>query len=495
MLNVGVSDLNNKKNAFKKHGDFMIGDLIILELSLLIASFIRYHGNWDVVFHSPSKQFYALEVLVMAVAYLITALIIDNYKNILKNDMATEFINIVKQAFVIFMVTILLFYIIQVSTTSSRFIIFIMFPIYVAISLIWRSLRKKRLRAKLSHYGANKAMIVLASTDTINDVISNLDTKSYKGYNVMAAFVTDYDPKNKLEMYNNVPLLGSIKEMIDYATKNWVDSATIAIRDRNVIKGLKDTFEEMGVITHTVVAKIDQEDSEYYHKLGNYIVSSNTYRSIPTGQLVIKRIMDIIGGFIGCIITLLLTIIVGPMIFFGDPGPIFYSQDRVGKNGKTFKIYKFRSMYKDADQRKAELMAQNKMSDGLMFKMDDDPRIIGSEKKDKNGNPKGIGNFIRKTSIDEFPQFFNVLKGDMSLVGPRPPTVDEWQKYSPHHRKRISVRPGLTGMWQVSGRSEITDFEEVVRLDSEYIDTWTNSMDVMIILKTIKNVFTHEGAE
>ena len=103
--------------------------------------------------------------------------------------------------------------------------------------------------------------------------------------------------------------------------------------------------------------------------------------------------------------------------------------------------------------------------------------------------------FIRKTSIDEFPQFFNVLKGDMSLVGPRPPTVDEWQKYSPHHRKRISVRPGLTGMWQVSGRSEITDFEEVVRLDSEYIDTWTNSMDVMIILKTIKGVFTHEGAE
>lgn len=294
----------------------------------------------------------------------------------------------------------------------------------------------------------------------------------------MAAFVTEYDPNNKLEMYNNVPLLGSISEMIDYATKNWVDSATISIRDRNVIKGLKDTFEEMGVITHIVVAKIDQEDSEYYHKLENYIVSSNAYRSIPTGQLIIKRFIDIVGSLVGCLVILILTIIVGPIIFFNDPGPIFYSQDRVGKNGKTFKIYKFRSMYKDADQRKAELMAQNKMSDDLMFKMDDDPRIIGSEKKDKNGNLIGIGNFIRKTSIDEFPQFFNVLKGDMSLVGSRPPTVDEWQKYSPHQRKRISVRPGLTGMWQVSGRSEITDFEEVVRLDSEYIDSWTNGMDV-----------------
>ena len=110
----------------------------------------------------------------------------------------------------------------------------------------------------------------------------------------------------------------------------------------------------------------------------------------------------------------------------------------------------------DAEERKAELMSQNKM-EGLMFKMDYDPRIIGSEKKDKNGNPKGIGNFIRKTSLDEFPQFWNVLKGDMSLVGTRPPTVDEWDKYELHHRARLATKPGLTGMWQVSGRSNITD--------------------------------------
>ena len=101
----------------------------------------------------------------------------------------------------------------------------------------------------------------------------------------------------------------------------------------------------------------------------------------------------------------------------------------------------------DAEERKAELMSQNKM-EGLMFKMDYDPRIIGSEKKDKNGNPKGIGNFIRKTSLDEFPQFWNVLKGDMSLVGTRPPTVDEWEQYELHHRSRMSIKPGITGMWQ-----------------------------------------------
>ena len=131
-----------------------------------------------------------------------------------------------------------------------------------------------------------------------------------------------------------------------------------------------------------------------------------------------RETMDIAGGIVGCLLTVILIIVIGPMIYIKSPGPIFFSQVRIGKNGKKFKIYKLRSMYMDAEERKAELMSQNKM-EGLMFKMDYDPRIIGSEKKDKNGNPKGIGNFIRKTSLDEFPQFWNVLKGDMSLVGVR----------------------------------------------------------------------------
>ena len=149
----------------------------------------------------------------------------------------------------------------------------------------------------------------------------------------------------------------------------------------------------------------------------------------------------------------------------------------------------------DAEERKKALMDQNKISDGMMFKMDDDPRIIGSEKKDKNGKPAGIGNFIRKTSIDEFPQFWNVLKGDMSLVGTRPPTLDEWAQYDPHHRVRMSIKPGITGLWQISGRSDITDFEEVVRLDREYIQNWSVWLDLKILFKTVGVVLRHEGAE
>jgi EPS_sugtrans: exopolysaccharide biosynthesis polyprenyl glycosylphosphotransferase len=139
-------------------------------------------------------------------------------------------------------------------------------------------------------------------------------------------------------------------------------------------------------------------------------------------------------------------------------------------------------------------MAQNKVSDGMMFKMDFDPRIIGNKILPDGTKKTGIGQFIRKTSIDELPQFWNILKGDMSLVGTRPPTLDEWEKYEPHHRARMSFRPGLTGLWQVSGRSNITDFEEVVRLDTQYIGEWSVKNDLKIIFQTIVGVLKNEGA-
>ena len=153
-------------------------------------------------------------------------------------------------------------------------------------------------------------------------------------------------------------------------------------------------------------------------------------------------------------------------------------------------MYKFRSMYMDAEERKKELMKQNEMK-GLMFKMENDPRIIGSG---ADGSKHGLGWFIRKTSLDEFPQFWNVLNGSMSLVGTRPILQEELRQYELHHRARIAIKPGITGMWQVSGRSDITDFEEVVRLDTEYISNWNFGLDIKILFKTVIMVLKREGS-
>jgi len=173
---------------------------------------------------------------------------------------------------------------------------------------------------------------------------------------------------------------------------------------------------------------------------------------------------------------------VAPFIYFKDPGAILFTQTRVGKNGRLFKLYKFRSMYLDAEKKKAQLLQQNKMT-GCMFKIDNDPRIL-----------PGIGSFIRKTSIDELPQFFCVLKGDMSLVGTRPPLVTEVKDYEYRHKKRLATKPGITGMWQVSGRSEITDFEKIVELDSQYISNWSIGLDIKLLFKTIAVVLGGKGS-
>ncbi len=190
----------------------------------------------------------------------------------------------------------------------------------------------------------------------------------------------------------------------------------------------------------------------------------------------IKRDLDLIVGIIGFPFFLVACVIFGPIIKATDKGPVFYTAERIGKGGQLFKMYKFRSMYADAEERKKELMDKNEMN-GLMFKMDNDPRVTP------------IGRILRKTSLDEFPQFYNILKGDMSLVGTRPPTLDEFKDYTYYHKKRLSFRPGLTGMWQVSGRNDITDFEEIVKLDIEYIDDWSLLLDLKILFKTLVMAF------
>ncbi|MEH6842018.1 sugar transferase [Priestia megaterium] len=197
--------------------------------------------------------------------------------------------------------------------------------------------------------------------------------------------------------------------------------------------------------------------------------------------LLLKRAMDIIGATTGLIVLMIVFIVIALLIKWEDPkGSIFFSQKRIGKNGKEFNMYKFRSMVSDAEERLVELLEHNETT-GAMFKMKNDPRVTR------------IGRFIRKTSIDELPQLINVLKGDMSLVGPRPPLVREVNEYTEYQMQRLLVTPGCTGLWQVSGRSNV-GFEEMVELDLTYITTRSLTADIKIICRTIFMLFGSKNA-
>ena len=199
----------------------------------------------------------------------------------------------------------------------------------------------------------------------------------------------------------------------------------------------------------------------------------------PSVNSKAKRLVDILGALVGLAITGLIFIPVAIAIQLDNPGPIFYRQVRCGLNGRNFKIWKFRSMVTNADRLKHLV---NNEAKGLIFKNQNDPRITR------------VGRFLRRTSLDEFPQFWNVLKGEMSMVGTRPPSVDEVMQYKRHHFQRLLVKPGMTGEWQVNGRSKISDFEKVVAMDMDYQKKWSIAYDLILILRTLTVLFSKDGA-
>lgn len=272
--------------------------------------------------------------------------------------------------------------------------------------------------------------------------------------------------------------------MMTYIKNEIVDEVYIDVNEsiRSHLNPMVMHLEDMGITVHIRIEVLDGFDgySTSLGMVGNVPVVTFANREFDYKMLAVKRVMDIAGSIVGMLIMLIAMIFVVPAIKIESKGPVFFKQKRVGKNGRYFYIYKFRSMYQDAEERKKELLAQNEMS-GLMFKMKDDPRITK------------VGKFIRKTSIDELPQFINVFLGDMSLVGTRPPTVNEFKQYEGHHKRRLSMKPGITGMWQAYGRKTVTDFEDIVKMDLDYIDNWSIGLDIKILFKTVASVFTTGG--
>ena len=475
-----------------KHGDFILLDVVLLQLCYVVSYWI------NVKFANPYDAYrYRYQALVMLAAQVLVILFSNNYHGILRRTWPDEIVSVLTYIGEVFVVSLVYLFAVHWVGLASRLQMGITCLLFFGVDFLLRQANKRRIRKRAALRGQKKSLVLVTSRSLVHDTIKQLSqTVSYQGYFVSHVVLLDGIPRHARNMgeLEGVPLVPLDAHAIASLTHGWVDEVFILQPDDQPFPTkFMDDLMEMGMTVSYAVSgtRFSVVDTG---KVGPYAVLTSKIREVSTGQLMIKRLADILGGLIGCLLTLLIFLIIGPIIYVKSPGPIFFKQTRVGRNGKPFTMYKFRSMYMDAEKRKKELEEQNKIEGGMMFKMDDDPRIIGSEKKDKNGRPCGIGNFIRNTSIDEFPQFWNVLKGEMSLVGTRPPTLDEWNKYDLHHRVRMSIKPGITGLWQISGRSNIVDFEEVVRLDREYIQNWSLELDLRILLKTVSVVLRHDGA-
>jgi len=430
-----------------------------------------------------TKPLYVREAVALVLVQIFTLFVGENFKDVLRRGYFQEFIATMRQAVLLSLASTFYLFMIQEGEGYSRITLLLTGIFYLLFCYPVRILWKKYLLSGASGLVTKRSLLVLTDSIHAEETLHNLEPCHYYGVSVCGLVIVD---KNMVgETIGGIRVVADKDTIVEYVCREWVDQVFVNVEADDRIMRIMRDCNKMGVAVHRCLNDLDNivGKRQCVEHVGEYTVLTTSVNMVSTTQLFYKRTLDILGGLVGCLLTGILFLFVAPAICIKSPGPVFFSQVRVGRNGKKFKIYKFRSMYMDAEERKKELMSENQVEDGMMFKMKDDPRII-----------KGIGHFIRKYSIDEFPQFLNVLKGDMSLVGTRPPTVDEWEKYDLHHRVRLAIKPGITGMWQVSGRSDITDFEEVVKLDAKYIDEWSIGLDLKILFKTVASVLGGSGA-
>ena len=478
-----------KTQSWLKHIDFILLDILCLHIAYIVAYMTR-HG-----FEIP----YANDIyLNLAGVYTLVDIMVlianGTMKDVLKRGYYKEIERTIWHVFLVTSLVSMYMFSVQMGMEYSRITFYLSSIYYLLLSYGVRLFWKKFLMKKKQEL-CRSAVYFVTTRRRAEYVCNRFHKNNITSRKIQGMCVLDEDCVG--QTIAGIPVTASKDTLIKHLCEIWVDEVFISLPGayEHPAKLLSD-MAEMGIVIHLEMEELEGENWQHQviEKFAGATVRTISMTMATPMQAALKRTLDILGGLVGCLITGILTLIIGPMIYIKSPGPIFFKQTRVGKNGKKFQMYKFRSMYLDAEERKAELMAQNRVQGGLMFKLEYDPRIIGSEKRPDGTIKKGIGNFIRDYSLDEFPQFLNVLKGDLSLVGTRPPTVDEWEQYELHHHARLAIKPGITGMWQVSGRSNITDFEEVVELDKKYIREWSMGLDFRILLQTVKVVLGKDGS-
>ena len=481
------------KHSWMKHIDFIIIDAILLNISLVLAYVIRMRNFKMFLF----SQYRSIAIL-LTILHLCIVLFSSTYSDVLYRGYFTEFKKVAFHTIKLVAFAFFILFFIGILGEKSRFILAVFPLIFLFLSYFAHILWKKFL-FRVTKRGENMRQYVLVTDQRhINEAMSKLKDGTDVSFSMKGICLTKEPDINsslfRESNYKGTPIVAVGNDMYDYCVNEVVDGVVICLGTKHIdeMRQLADNFLNMGVTVYVVMnlfAK-DMPHTMFTHLNSARVISTSINTASPLA-LFAKRVADIGFGIAGCIATGFLFLILAPLIKKADPnGPIFFKQERAGRNGRTFYMYKFRSMYSDAEERKEELRKQNEM-EGLMFKIDGDPRVLGSG---KDGTRKGLGYRMREWSLDEFPNAWSILKGDMSVVGTRPPTMDEYEKYELRHKSRLAVKLGLTGLWQVSGRSNITDFDEIVKLDNEYIQNWTIGLDIKIMLKTFVAVFRRQGS-
>ncbi|MGE4282224.1 MAG: sugar transferase [Clostridia bacterium] len=439
---------------------YIISCLLMFD-KMFIISICEY--MWIFIIYTP------LWILIMGSLRMYNKTTFNYYDRIFRNIMISTLISAGITSFVIVSIK---------DNASNRY--FLIYLIIFSSLLLLVERYSFIILFKKFRNSVHKSVIIVGQDDIIEKFKYYIDKTnvfmSIKGYVKLS---DDTNPTN------NDKCLGNLNNLELVIKQNIVDEIIFAV-EYNYLSAIEKYIlmcEERG-LTVSIVPN--------FYKLKTAKVFLSSIGTLPMitfhtvclndSQMLIKRILDIIIAIIGLSVTIGLSIIIIPAILIDSRGPVFFTQERVGLNGRVFKIIKFRSMHVDAEKKKKELLHLNDIKGGLMFKVKTDPRITF------------VGKILRSTSLDELPQFLNVLKGDMSIVGTRPPTVNEVKNYNYNHLRRISIKPGITGLWQVSGRSTITDFDEIINLDLKYIDNWTIFEDIKILLKTIPVVISRKGA-
>ena len=474
-----MSNISQKQRLIQNY-TLMGVECFCIILSFTLAIFTRgVQESW-----ASFSRSYMMTIAYILFFHLLSYYLFDWNTNIFKRGYYVEFIAVFKYNVVLILILSFFLFVTKIADDFSR-LVFVFFFIYNTLFTYLGHLLMKQyfIRIYRRSSSSNKLFLITTS-EHAQPVLEKLTTSPEWSFEVAGIALLDQKSERTPDSIQKIPVIARSDDLYEQLKVQVVDEIFIHLPDypRTQIEELITKFESMGITVHV---NIDYFNNVIAHKttesFAGFTVLSYEASTFDYRRLLIKRVMDIAGSLVGLAITAVLTPFIAVAIKLDSKGPVFFRQKRVGKNGRYFYLYKFRSMTTDAEERKKELMAQNEM-DGPMFKVENDPRVTK------------VGAFLRKTSLDELPQFYNILIGNMSLVGTRPPTVDEFKQYDLYYRRRLSIKPGLTGLWQVSGRSNITDFQDVLKLDLEYIDNWSLSSDIRILLMTVWVVVMKRGA-